>query len=500
MAGLAGALAGVGERAHEENLLTLQREHEARSSVINMALKSLESMPEDRQGTIMQELVTFTSDPKYKADKFAKKLSQIWVTPVERPTSTSGIEGQAPGPQLPLANPPSGLTGQTVAPPPIPPYPGPVPPPPTEAIQANPPLAPVAAPPIPPPPDMAIGKVITGTERVSPYAVRREEKLAGAEAEDTSRYRAQARARAESEKTERADRRKEGLEMGLKGDDLANFVINKTIRDRATGASMQLVTGMIDGKPAYAWKDPSGFLREYTSAGPGAPLPPGVFTPKETGSDSTFEKVAAARQRIAEGKGTPEDKEVMKTWGEMHRPPQATTIYIPGMGIVNKQTGETVAKIDVPTSATRTMTEAAPKVIGFVDRILPQIDKQVAALGPLAGRWNEFMTGKVGSPNPDFTKLRTNTSLLSTLLLRMHVGARGGQQMMEKFSQLMDVAGQSPENLKAALGEIRAYAEDLSKMKGEGGGGSAQETRVYQGFEYTRSAPDQPWVKGKKVQ
>jgi len=113
------------------------------------------------------------------------------------------------------------------------------------------------------------------------------------------------------------------------------------------------------------------------------------------------------------------------------------------------------------TNSTKTMIEAAPKVLNFVDRIDKLIDAQKDQLGPAAGRWNEFMTGKVGAPNSDFARLRTDVGLMTTLLMRMHVGARGGEYIMKHFQDLVDSGKQSPENLKAALSEIRQYAQDV---------------------------------------
>lgn len=113
------------------------------------------------------------------------------------------------------------------------------------------------------------------------------------------------------------------------------------------------------------------------------------------------------------------------------------------------------------TAATRTMKESAPKVVSFVDRIDKLVDVNEKQLGPAAGRWAEFMTGKVGAPNPEFAKLRTDIGLLTTQLMRMHVGARGGVELMHHFAQLIDSGKQSPENLRAALGEIKAYAQSV---------------------------------------
>jgi hypothetical protein len=113
------------------------------------------------------------------------------------------------------------------------------------------------------------------------------------------------------------------------------------------------------------------------------------------------------------------------------------------------------------TSSTRTMVEFAPKVNNFIDRIEPQIDGLQNELGPVAGRWNEFWTGKVGTSNPEYMKLRTNVDLLTTALMKMHVGARGSDMIMQHFKDLIAQGKQSPDNMKAALEEIKSYAGDI---------------------------------------
>ena len=135
------------------------------------------------------------------------------------------------------------------------------------------------------------------------------------------------------------------------------------------------------------------------------------------------------------------------------------------------------------TNATKTMLEAAPHVEHFVQRIRPVIDKLEASgeLGPAAGRWNEFWTGKVGTRDREFTKLRTDVGLLTTLLMRMHAGARGGEYIMQHFSDIINQGKQAPDNMRAALGEIEAYARQLQSERGgensiTGGGGGPTNT------------------------
>jgi hypothetical protein len=120
------------------------------------------------------------------------------------------------------------------------------------------------------------------------------------------------------------------------------------------------------------------------------------------------------------------------------------------------------------TSTTRSMIEAAPKVLQFINRIRPLIDKLEPSIGPIRGRFSEIMTGRYGGGNPEFAKLRTDVGLLQTLLMRMHVGARGGEYIMKHFQDLLDSGKQSPENLRAILGEVEAYANDLVEEGGHG--------------------------------
>lgn len=115
------------------------------------------------------------------------------------------------------------------------------------------------------------------------------------------------------------------------------------------------------------------------------------------------------------------------------------------------------------TSSTKTMIETVPKVESLSKRIREIVnDPEFSDTGPLAGRWAELWAGKVGSDNPKFTKLRTDTAFLQTALMRMHVGARGGEQMMEHFKGIIDSGRQSKANMLSALDAIDEYAKDVA--------------------------------------
>jgi hypothetical protein len=123
---------------------------------------------------------------------------------------------------------------------------------------------------------------------------------------------------------------------------------------------------------------------------------------------------------------------------------------------------------NIPTAQTRQMAEFSPRVVDLADRTSKLVDEQVKSLGPAAGRWNELWTGRIGAANSEFAKLRTNVALLASALVRMHTGARGAEKLVERFMDLIDSGKQSPENLKAALEEIKSYANDVSKSVKKG--------------------------------
>jgi hypothetical protein len=145
-----------------------------------------------------------------------------------------------------------------------------------------------------------------------------------------------------------------------------------------------------------------------------------------------------------------------------------TTIQAANIGATSR---ENVAKTRAAgvgqtlTSNTRTMMETAPKVIALAEKLEALIKKNQDEIGPGEGRLNELLTGKVGADNPEFVKIRTDAGLLSTLVMRMHLGARGGSQAMAYFRDLFANSAQTPGNYLAALGELRDYANIVKGTK-----------------------------------
>jgi len=220
-----------------------------------------------------------------------------------------------------------------------------------------------------------------------------------------------------------------------------------------------------------------------------------------------FDSIVTARnrERVAAGKSPMSSNELEALQTKLlsvTKPPAGTTMLVPtdtgykpvlakpgGPEIPkNAQTTSGVNQENTDTAPTRQMSETAPHVINLMDKIDKEIDENIKDLGPAAGRWQDYWTGKVGAPNAKFAKMQTDVALAKTLIMRMHLGSRGGQGMYEHFNKMLDLAGSAPENLHAATGAIRDYAADVAK------GGHNQNAPIE---EYVRDANGKLVLKGK---
>lgn len=97
-----------------------------------------------------------------------------------------------------------------------------------------------------------------------------------------------------------------------------------------------------------------------------------------------------------------------------------------------------------------------------VNEDLRKLDQE-GRLGTIASRWNEFMTGKVGS-DPEFAPLKAHMGLLSTALMQAHVGARGSEEMLKHFEQLADYKISDGPTLRKALGAEYQYVSEKAML------------------------------------
>jgi hypothetical protein len=139
------------------------------------------------------------------------------------------------------------------------------------------------------------------------------------------------------------------------------------------------------------------------------------------------------------------------------------------------QTAAGVNTMNTPTTTQRTAAGRADTVISMAPEVLTRIDSVASKMGPIAGRWNEFMQGKVGSDDPDFAALRSDLLMMSSAVALAHAQGRLPENLREEFDRAINAPKQTPENLKAT---INAMIPWLQKVKDQGerppsGGGAS---------------------------
>lgn len=119
------------------------------------------------------------------------------------------------------------------------------------------------------------------------------------------------------------------------------------------------------------------------------------------------------------------------------------------------------------TAQTKQLAQSAHSIIPKMDAMLTKLDdpKFAAKLGPYAGRWNTFLSTKWGSADPEFQTIKETIDLLDTGIMRAHVGARGGGQMLEHFQEGINTGHMDVPTLKASLKAARDFIHGYEAME-----------------------------------
>lgn len=128
-----------------------------------------------------------------------------------------------------------------------------------------------------------------------------------------------------------------------------------------------------------------------------------------------------------------------------------------------------------PTSQTRSSGEFASTILPHIDTLKTLIANADAKgyIGPMGGRYQSFMSGKVGStgdPQADYLlgQLRSTKDFLASGTMKAHVGARGGGDLLEHFLADMDTGKQSAQVLYGELDALKPFMEGYQQA-GRGG-------------------------------
>ena len=114
-----------------------------------------------------------------------------------------------------------------------------------------------------------------------------------------------------------------------------------------------------------------------------------------------------------------------------------------------------------PTGATRNRGQLAEGMIAEIPNVKKNIADLGDQLGPALGRWNEFMTGKIGAGDPRFEQLRTNMQLMTSGAAKMHLNS---VRAVEEFNKLASAGKMTPEVLNAFIDTVGEWAGTYAKQ------------------------------------
>lgn len=125
-----------------------------------------------------------------------------------------------------------------------------------------------------------------------------------------------------------------------------------------------------------------------------------------------------------------------------------------------------------PTAQMRNVGAQAQVAADGIPSVINEISDMKAELGPVAGRWNDFMQGKIGLDNPKFAGLRADMLMMSSAVALAHARGRLPENLREEFDRMINAPQQSPDNIIAVLTHIQPWMQrmgDMGKAPGAGG-------------------------------
>jgi len=128
------------------------------------------------------------------------------------------------------------------------------------------------------------------------------------------------------------------------------------------------------------------------------------------------------------------------------------------------QTAAGVNAVNTPTTQQRTAAGRAETVVAMAPEVMSRIDALAPKLGPIEGRWNEYMQGKIGMNDPDFAALRSDLLMMSSAVALAHAQGRLPENLREEFDRAINAPTQTPANLKATIQTMLPWLQQMQNQ------------------------------------
>jgi hypothetical protein len=169
------------------------------------------------------------------------------------------------------------------------------------------------------------------------------------------------------------------------------------------------------------------------------------------------------------------------------------------------QTQTGLNSVNTPTTTQRTAAGRAETVVAMAPQVISEINAMGPDLGPVGGRWNDFMQGKLGSDNPKFAGLRADLLMMSSAVALAHAQGRLPENLREEFDRSINAPQQTAANLTATIQHMIPWLQQMQKQgqpnaQVNAGAGAPKVGEVEGGYRFKGGDPAQQssWEKVTK--
>jgi len=285
-----------------------------------------------------------------------------------------------------------------------------------------------------------------------------------------------------------------GLQMGVPEKDLTGYIEAKKAGAEKPTPGLQHLPGMLGGSAIEYMVDPKS----------------GVAKPMLDEKGSPIHPPPPASIQVMNQNAASIDPAIVNNYLTEIRTGRMLTQQVPKHYQEAVMNAGSAAGIDM--KALTGQSQATKEFANTILPHIPKIEEDAAALqatglvGPLAGRYRDFMSGKVGampgaSPQDEqlMARFRADVGLMRGALMRVHGGARGAAspQMLAYVESMLNSSAADYNTFTGGLASFKSFIDGYAHMgeNREAGGGAYQAP----GSGPAPSSNEYDYVNGKLV-